>query len=165
MRCNQGDACVAGACQPNLATDPNNCGTVGNQCDGTQYCQAGTCTCLPGLTLVGGQCVNLQNDPANCGGAGNVCGGATPLCNMGTCVAMCGTTGGGNLRNCDGACVNTRTDPLNCDGCGNVCDPGQICDGGCQDYTATTCTSCPCAACGGGATCTMLGATVVCVAG
>ena len=165
MRCGFGQACVGGTCQINTQTDPNNCGTAGNACDGTQYCQAGACVCLPGLTLVGGACVNLTNDPTNCGSAGNTCGGATPVCNNGVCVAMCGNGGAGTLRNCDGSCVNLRTDPLNCGGCGNVCDTGQICDGGCQDYLPTTCTACPCAACGGGATCQTLGSTVVCVAG
>jgi len=169
-RCTNGQLCVAGACQVNTVTDPNNCGTAGHMCRADQYCSASACICRPGLTEVGGACVNLMTDPMHCGTATTVCSGATPVCNNGTCVAQGACAGaGGGTRTCANACVNTRTDPANCGACGNTCAINEVCDAGnCAPYLGTSCTTCPCAACGafmGGSMCTMYGTGVICIGG
>lgn len=58
------------------ATDPLNCGAVGNACAAGWACCAGVC-------------VNVAADPANCGACGRVCTKGPRLCYQATCVLMC----------------------------------------------------------------------------
>jgi len=124
-----------------VSRDPNNCGSVGNQCGDAELCSSGACVCRPGLTLVGGNCIDLQTDPNNCGTAGTMC---PDICSAGVCATVCRDP----RRECDGACVDVRSDPLNCGDCGDNCASDELCsDGNCREYAvATGCTTCPCAA-------------------
>jgi hypothetical protein len=99
---------VCGNSCADLASDPRNCGTCGNQCAPGQSCQSGACNAL-------------------CAGGG-VC---TP---SGFCVASCpsGQTPCGGTNNSTGFCVDTQTDSNNCSACGQQCPAGQVCaNGGC----------------------------------
>ncbi len=58
-------------------TDPENCGSCGNACNGDKpYCSNGGCTeCSDGLRNChdGQGCINFENNDKNCGGCGNAC--------------------------------------------------------------------------------------------
>ena len=49
----------------NTATDPDNCGDCGNDCEGDETCCVGGCR----------DAEFFQDDPNNCGTCGNDCGG------------------------------------------------------------------------------------------
>ena len=120
------DACV------DLATDPANCGAVGNRCATDQVCSAGACAqtdarCPMGLTACGSGtaavCVDLASDSLNCGACGTACV-AGRRCSDGACqlecpepLVVCGSGGGA-------FCTNTTVDGANCGACGNACPPG-----------------------------------------
>jgi len=129
-----------GSCR-DVSRDVNNCGSIGNRCNDTEYCVSGACVCRPGLTDVGGNCVDLQTDPNNCGAAGNACGGGM-VCAGGACHGSCPP----GANSCGSSCVDFATDPLNCGDCGQVCNRDKVCvDGNCRDFrTGAGCTTCPC---------------------
>jgi hypothetical protein len=116
-----------------MRTDPDNCGSCGNQCDTGAACKNGNCTC--GATSCGdGTCTNLKNTPADCGTCGNSCD-TDQTCVAGGCVCRAGLTA------CGGACVDYQHDVNNCGGCGTQCTAGnnpRCVDGMCRD---TTCAS------------------------
>jgi hypothetical protein len=120
------------------ASDPMNCGMIGNACAMGESCVAGMCqcgstgaACASGQACCSGMCIDSQSDAMNCGGCGMACA-AGETCTAGSCG--CGTTGmrcdppmagtfgsGGSLGEscCDGACI--ANSDSNC-GCGVVCD-------------------------------------------
>src|SRR5258708_7561816 len=102
--------------------DPNNCGTCGTKCTGSQTCQNGHCACPNGKTACGSSCVDSQRDMLNCGACNNACPtGGFANCTNGKC--SCGQ--GGTL--CNGKCVLLNSgDPKNCGACGKVCSDGQV---------------------------------------
>ena len=151
--CAAGTACVDGGC-----TDP---------CDGgcdesTEVCDAGVCTCRPGLSRCGEGCLDLASDPEHCGGCGQACGG-DQRCLEGACTqAACPA----DYTDCDGACVRTDGHPLHCGGCDKPCEDGEVCAGGtCRDAWPAPCGACPCEACGERSCCEIAGAGPACVAG
>ncbi len=134
--CGSLEVCVSGACvcRPpytsvagrcvDLATDPQNCGTPGNICQGN--CAAGMCVgggCPSGTTSCDGACVDLRRDPGNCGDCGRACR-AGEVC-VGECRRATIPTGCASCpcASCDGAqccsyprlgvpiCVNADTCP------------------------------------------------------
>lgn len=151
-----GGAGGAGSCDPcnadylccpsctNTVTDFHHCGGCNTPCGESEWCEASSCTCLPGLVSDGANCVDPLTNPADCGGNG-ACDGATPVCQNGSCVATCG----GGTSNCSGACADLDESPLNCGFCGHVCEFDKVCVAGqCQEYRpAEGCNSCPCPAC------------------
>jgi len=134
-----------------LSADPNNCGSVGNQCRDSEACISGTCVCRPPTQRLPGsqQCVDTRSDANNCGTIGTVCGGAMPVCVNGNCQPGNACMQPSQL--CGGRdCVNVRTDPANCGQCGNVCARDEVCvQGRCRAYEALF----DCALCQGGWTC------------
>jgi hypothetical protein len=126
-----------------LTRDASNCGMLGRQCRDDQVCAASACTCRPGLTVMGTACVDLQSDPSNCGTLGLACSGGTPVCDLGTCAASCGSP----RTSCGGACVDRDRHPEHCGACFDTCSNDQVCvNGNCEDYRpalgCTTCSGC-----------------------
>ena len=152
-RCSGNDPCKAGACAGtatcppgmiecggcyDVSNDPEFCGSCRPyQCAGSEFCVDGQCSCRPGLTDCGGNCVDTQSDLSHCGGCGRAC---NQSCVGGNCVSGSSCT----QTDCSGACVDTNSNPLHCGACNALCAVDQICIGGqCYDYAATTdCTSC-----------------------
>jgi len=124
-----------------LSADPKNCGSCNHGCNDTEYCDASSCVCKPGLVQSPNGCVDPTTNPNDCGGNGP-CGGNTPLCEGGTCVASCGN----NLDQCNNACVNFDTDPLHCGKCDKVCNTDEVCvQGKCKNWqVGVGCNTCPC---------------------
>ncbi|MDI3283393.1 hypothetical protein [Polyangium sp. 15x6] len=104
----EGGICSAGGCDPglnccpagffsvcrNLATDENNCGSCGNECDTGQQCINGACECTSSNCCPSGQvycsaapsgCTNL-NEKLHCGACGNRCNNLE-VCVEGECVS------------------------------------------------------------------------------
>lgn len=94
-----------GACETNLLTDKNNCGSCGRQCAADQLCTGGNCLCDNSLCGTGQQCLASNRcgcDPSFCTGCcssqgtGGACRGGTTAsqCGLGgaTCAA-CAATG------------------------------------------------------------------------
>ena len=145
--------CGNGRCV-DTASDPNHCGSCGQQCANAEVCNVGKCTCRPGLTDCGGNCVDTNSNPNDCGGcSGNGGSGAMcqmgEICNGGSC--MTGTAGDCPKDACSNnngrvACVDFASDPLHCGDCGTRCDRDQVCVGGkCRAYApAVSCNQCPC---------------------
>jgi len=169
--CDQGQACVDGACcVPDCAGaqcgDADGCGGL---CDGPctdilyQECVAGACACIhdacaggccpPGETCQGGACAPCDPvcDGASCGdddGCGGLCDGACPgaeeVCFDGLCVcafSACGDACCGEGELCADGLCCT---PLTCVETGAACGTPPDGCGGTLD----------CGSCGGGATCT-----------
>jgi hypothetical protein len=114
--------CTPGQCS-NLQTDPLNCGSCGNNCNGAQ-CLGGVCQCPGGGIVCGGTCVS-RDDPLNCGSCGNQCPALTQ-CMGGNCMCAPG------LSVCNGStCVDLQTDGANCGACGTDCAAqGMFCSAG-----------------------------------
>ncbi|GAA5976144.1 hypothetical protein JCM10908_005397 [Rhodotorula pacifica] len=162
----RGAQCVSGVCMPgscstgwtlnpqtatcvNLASDVNNCGSVGFSCSlfgaSAHSCSGGICqatSCVQGCGLYSGQCKDLSNDPANCGKIGNVCQfpGGTGTCTNGACTL---TSCGSGYYNVGGKCVqlNLQTDVNNCGAAGKVCSVAN----GVAGCSAGQCTVASCA--------------------
>ena len=154
--CTGVDQCCSSGCT-NIDTDPNNCGSCGNQCAYGAPCVGAVCqpTCNGGPACTGvdqccsSGCTNTETDPKNCGYCGNVCySGYT--CSYGTCTPPASCNGGpvctGVQQCCPyTGCTNIDTDPDNCGYCGNVCPTNDSCIG-------AVCT--PSTSCNGGPVCT-----------
>lgn len=70
-----------------LGRDNDNCGSCGNACLETQFCQKGECTCgAAPWTVCDGTCADLGWDDENCGACGNACD-ANHQCISGVCLA------------------------------------------------------------------------------
>lgn len=117
--CNEIEACIQGTCQEDcraadappcadgsmccpsalgryacidISSDPQNCGSCGNECDPGETCSDGICgtgpchgeTCLPSETCCPDGCRDLTN-PYNCGQCGNVCPDDASNCVNGAC--------------------------------------------------------------------------------
>jgi hypothetical protein len=147
-------ACGLSACNgvcADLANDPRNCGACGKTCSHYQYCGAGQCHCLPGLTLCSGDnaCHDLTSDPNHCGSCTHACVSGEKcddsVCGTGACSSgLTGCALAGNLT----ACVDLSKGVPYCGDCSRACGPDQVCAAGaCLVYApATPCTTCPCAA-------------------
>ncbi len=104
--CDHLEACVDGRCRcragrtrvgeecVDLSSDPDNCGVIGNQCDGDTVCAGGMCraSCPIGTQECDDACVRLTTDPAHCGECGNQCD-RTEFCSRGSCTAYRAGTG------------------------------------------------------------------------
>ena len=104
--------CMGGA---DTSTDPDNCGSCGNQCTADQYCAAGSCDAYNG-----------------CGGTSSLTGEPGSTCEE------CGVWAcdGEEAVQCLGG-TDTSTDPENCGTCGNQCTADQFCtSGSCQSYNS-----------------------------
>jgi hypothetical protein len=122
----------------NKNTDPQNCGTCGNDCLAQgKVCIEGKCelTCPLGTTNCGGSCVNLANDPANCGECGRVCGFPnaqasciSSTCMMGPCVAGNRDLDGLEGNGCEYTCPVWPTAEEVCNELDDDCD-GQTDEG------------------------------------
>lgn len=80
-------------------------------------------------------CETSVATPTNCGSCGVSCESASPLCEMGECVATCSD----GLAECDGACVDLELSSAHCGACGNTCEVPEgalmaICDVGVCDF-------------------------------
>jgi hypothetical protein len=117
-----GGACVA------VTDNPQNCGSCGHACAGTEVCAGGMCVaggtgaCPPGggLTVCGGRCVDTSTDNANCGSCGHACTG---------------------MQGCaDGGCVNAQVfpPPATCAGGGPAITVGTGSTAMCTGLTAQT---------------------------
>lgn len=105
---------AGGGTSYDFSSDPNNCGSIGHQCGGSQACSSGTCVN-----------VNLQSDSNNCGAVGNKCGSGQ-TCSSGTCTGS----------------INTSNDPNNCGSVGHRCIAGSECHSGtCTGVIGDTCQS------------------------
>src|SRR4051794_31877495 len=82
-------------------SDPNNCGSCGNVCQGQLLCVNGTCGCGAGLTACGNLCVDTKSSVENCGSCGNSCP-VPQVCSTSACSDNCGT----GLTNCNRNCVD-----------------------------------------------------------
>jgi hypothetical protein len=117
--CSPSQICCSGTTCVNYLTDPNNCGTCGNQCASGALCQNGVCDCPTGESVSGlppglPLCSTLEAT------------GGTGFC--GTYENMCCLRG---HVNCGGLiCANLSSDSNNCGGCSHMCQGGQICDAG-----------------------------------
>jgi sugar lactone lactonase YvrE len=83
--CSTGCCAADATCKP--GTNPNFCGTGGNEClvcDQHETCPAGACLCEAPFTVCGVDCVNLNNDDDHCGSCDNSCAG-TATCQSGAC--------------------------------------------------------------------------------
>jgi len=89
-------------------SDPQNCGTCGHACTGTQMCVAGGCVeaCNGSATISG--CASGPTED-----------GAVDCSSCGVGYSACGNE-----------CTQTATDPQNCGTCGHACTQGQTCSGG-----------------------------------
>ncbi len=109
-----------------LTSDPDNCGSCGNQCTapagGSVACVAGKCQdgCPSGYTQCGAKCIDTSTDNANCGQCGSVCtsSASSVACQAGKCQCT-GADAGKTL--CNGVCVDTQNDWKNCGSCGKDC--------------------------------------------
>ncbi|MCA9607036.1 MAG: hypothetical protein KC619_15630 [Myxococcales bacterium] len=107
-----GDRCV------DLASDPDNCGMVGNACP--EVCAGGVCAprCSGGLRGCEGACVDLSSDPLHCGECGRSCA-RDQVCVEGRCrdygpATSCDACRGDTPTCCDYA---TSTICVSGDGC------------------------------------------------
>ena len=143
--CGDFESCCDGTCVF-LGSDPNNCGTCGNECtfeNASGVCSDGDCTlgaCTEGWSDCDGDpsngCeVNTARADDNCGECGRVCQlpNATAVCRAGECV----------VGSCDGGWGDCNPDPLNgcesglnstshCGGCDIPCSPRPNAVMGCQ---------------------------------
>ncbi|GAA5836066.1 hypothetical protein JCM9279_002183 [Rhodotorula babjevae] len=153
-----GAQCLSGQCAPascssgytlntatrscvNTASDPNNCGSLGNVCsvsNGVAGCSSGSCTiasCNVGYSLSNTNylfgllgsyqscaAVNTASDVNNCGAIGKVCtfANGAGTCSSGTCATTSCNSG---FYLVGGQCVtlNLQTDVNNCGSVGNKC--------------------------------------------
>jgi hypothetical protein len=126
---------LSGVSAYDTASDPNNCGVLGNRCtppvNGYPLCAGGACGfgCATPYAKCGAACKVMASDVANCGSCGNACPAAqnaVPLCTGGACAFACNS----GYTKCGSACVNLAADGYNCGGCGVVCGSGKRCQSG-----------------------------------
>ncbi|BGP52524.1 hypothetical protein JCM8202_000407 [Rhodotorula sphaerocarpa] len=148
---------TSSSCQAvNTATDPSNCGTVGNVCP-ANYANGGSGTCVNGVCQASscnsgyvfdpsyGFCRPTNSDVNNCGGIGILCqisGAQSQVCSNGQClVSVC--IAGFTLVNNQCVAANYQTDVKNCGSAGHVCSFAPAGAAGiCQAGQCVT-TSCP----------------------
>lgn len=126
---------VCGSQCVNLQTSARNCGSCGNGCSASTYCDMGTCStsCSSGQALCGDSCVDFASDRQHCGGCGNVCR-EDQVCAGGSCVCARGQ------RDCDGECADLDESNTHCGACGNACEGDEGCDEGtCRKLRETDC--------------------------
>ena len=72
-----------------LSSDPDNCGSCGSACSGSEVCSSNACkdSCESGETACNRACVDVDNDLFNCGSCGNACAGGQ-LCTAGKCEGL-----------------------------------------------------------------------------
>ncbi|MFO0606915.1 MAG: hypothetical protein U0324_27330 [Polyangiales bacterium] len=145
---------AADGCEVDLASDPRNCGAVGNACaapNGTAGCAGGECTvasCTPGFANCDGDVASgceaaLATSLAHCGACGNAC--PAPAHAAASCGAgACGFTCESGYADCDGEAangceVNVETDGAHCGACATACTAGRTCQAGA--CTTATCTA------------------------
>lgn len=157
-QCGGSQACSSGTCvNVNLQSDSNNCGAVGNKCGSGQTCSSGTCT----------GSINTSNDPNNCGSVGHRCIAGSE-CHSGTCTGVIGDTCQSDANCNSGYSCNTSThtcqsgtnlsnDPNNCGAVGAKCSSGQTCQNGTCVSTGNSCT--------GTGSCTAGGVAGTCING
>jgi hypothetical protein len=141
--CEDGASCCPEGGCANLATDVENCGSCGNDCDAlsaelggggrSDGCSAGACACAGGAPCGLGErccggCIARCTDES-CGGCGERCG-SRARCAEGTAGA-CGCVCDAPFADCnrdapsaesDGCETDTRTSALHCGGCDRACD-------------------------------------------
>ena len=125
------------ACEIDVGTDPENCGSCGKVCELPQAeaeCSQGECrikagSCEPGYRDCNGDAadgceVELATNELHCGACHQVCPdlNGSPSCAAGKCAITCQD----GFANCDnsttnGCEVNLATSSKNCNACGKVC--------------------------------------------
>ncbi len=148
--CGEGLACCGGGCIDE-GTDPDDCGSCGRACPGTEACIGGACQpaggcatngCAGADTCCGNTCVNTGVDPNHCGTCTTVCP-AGDSCATGSCQAPVSCNGGpvctGGDQCCGTGCVDTTSDPSHCGGCNTVCKANEQCTAGQCVSTSTGC--------------------------
>ncbi|MBN9163540.1 MAG: hypothetical protein BGO98_24560 [Myxococcales bacterium 68-20] len=125
------------ACDVNVMTDPENCGSCGFRCPsdrpGASFtCVAGTCVmeCIhPTRTrdcngILDDDCEVILGTNDNCTACGDTCPDPAKPCiyDYSTGVGKCGC-GVGSLFCGSGGCIDPNTSDVHCGGCGNACDP------------------------------------------
>ncbi|MBX3208916.1 MAG: hypothetical protein KF764_28045 [Labilithrix sp.] len=80
-------------------------------------------SCVGSEVACGASCVDLASDPTSCGRCGGRCTDPTPVCDRGTCSAVCGD----GRTNCGGRCVDTSSDRAHCSACGASCAATDVC--------------------------------------
>ncbi|KDE03139.1 hypothetical protein MVLG_06336 [Microbotryum lychnidis-dioicae p1A1 Lamole] len=130
--------CIFGGSSYNLDSDPNNCGSIGNNCQRYSFLNAGSggaicsngvcgpasCNWLFDFNWLTKQCQNVGSDVNNCGRCGQTCsitGASGTQCQQGTCIAT--DCNQGYLLSA-GKCTkvyDTQNDVNNCGSVGNVC--------------------------------------------
>jgi hypothetical protein len=103
-------------------SDPQNCGSCGNVCQGDLLCIGGVCGCPKGLLACNGKCVDPKSDVNNCGACGTACPDPE-VCSMSMCSGACAN----GLTDCNRDCVDLNSDDKNCGTCGAACVGGTHC--------------------------------------
>ncbi len=119
-------------CDVDLSSDPDNCGSCGNQCPREGWrnelfhakwiCVQGTCQMSCSSThyadcngRIEDGCETIMATNQDCAACGHACPDGT-ICADGVCKG-CGPT----ETNCSGACVDLESDDSNCGACGEWC--------------------------------------------
>ncbi len=137
--------CGLGCVDP--LTHPQNCGTCGNACTGTDACVAGQCTaaCPPEQVECDGLCVVLNTSTDHCGACDTACA-AGQVCSNGACTDACAANlAPGPIYTNEGpetSCVNLATDSNNCGKPANVCQGGAACQNGTCTMTCNGSANC-----------------------
>ncbi len=145
--CDEGHACIGGACLLQCGADQTlcgnacvdtlvdeaHCGSCGETCAEGLVCSSGQCECPAGLTPCDGGCVDLTSAAEHCGACGMSClgfpGTSSGTCTENVCAPVCDEDHAdcnGELG--DGCELPISSDRENCGGCGIVC--GAFCGGG-----------------------------------
>lgn len=139
--CNDGDpdGGFSDGCETNVAADPENCGTCGEDCGvvrGTGTCENARCavvSCETGFFNCdqaasdggfGNGCeTDTRSDPNHCGGCGNACNipNADAACVNSTCVIDDCDDGFDDCTDAPGCETNTSNSVLHCGSCAGTC--------------------------------------------
>jgi len=106
-----------------MKTDPQNCGSCGNDCGPGLGCNNGLYDCPPGETNCNGKCVDTDTNLDNCGGCGKLCDlpNATETCVGGHCTFGACESGAKDCdNNPDNGCEPLDT-AEHCGSCQNDC--------------------------------------------
>jgi hypothetical protein len=99
-----------------------------------ELCDAGVCTCRPGLVPCGDRCVDENTDGQNCGACGVACDGGQACfaaeCHAGTCPGSTTACDCSDAMTSPCSCVDVMSAPLNCGDCHVPCDTAEVCAGG-----------------------------------